>query len=125
MTNSPQAINVFGEPLELCSQAPLTGFQRDGFCHLTALDYGQHDVCAVVDDEFLAFTREQGNDLSTPRPEWGFPGLRPGDRWCLCIDRWLEAHRLGKAPKLVLSACHHRLLDSITLEELKEFNAEH
>lgn len=117
--------NVFGEALELCSKAPLTGFQRDGFCHLTAQDFGEHGVCAVMDEKFLAYTLEQGNDLSTPRPEWGFPGLKPGDCWCLCIDRWIEAYKEGVAPKLVLKSCHENLLKHLSLETLTAMHQLH
>lgn len=116
------SLNVLGEPLQLCSRAPITGFQRDGFCHLSAQDYGLHGVCAIMDEAFLEYTFDQGNDLSTPRPEWGFPGLQPGDRWCLCIDRWLQAYKAGIAPKLVLEACHENLLQFIDLETLQRLH---
>lgn len=117
--------NVFREPLQECGKDPLTGFHRDGFCHLSAADRGNHGVCALMDDFFLEYTKQQGNDLSTPRPEWGFAGLKAGDKWCLCIDRWMEAYRDNRAPKLVLEACHENLLTYLTLEQLKTFNSSH
>ena len=117
--------NIFREPLLECGKAPLTGFHRDGYCHLSAADHGNHGVCAIMDESFLSYTQEQGNDLSTPRPEWGFAGLNPGDCWCLCIDRWLEAYRDDKAPKLVLEACHENLLMYLSVDELKAFNKSH
>jgi uncharacterized protein (DUF2237 family) len=118
-----RAKNVFGQELMLCSQDPLTGFTRDGFCHLSAVDYGQHGVCALMDDEFLEFSKQRGNDLITPMPDWGFPGLKAGDYWCLCMNRWLEAYEQGKAPKLKLAACHKRLLKFVPIEVLKTFAA--
>lgn len=117
--------NVFRKPLVECGKQPLTGFYRDGYCHLSAADTGNHGVCAIMDANFLDYTKWQGNDLSTPRPEWGFAGLNPGDRWCLCIDRWMEAYRDNKAPKLVLDACHENLLKYVSLEELQSFNQAH
>lgn len=117
--------NVFNQPLVDCGKAPLTGFHRDGYCHLSAADHGEHGVCAQVDDAFLQYTKFQGNDLSTPRPEWGFAGLKPGDTWCLCIDRWMEAYYEGVAPKLVLEACHVNLLERLSLEDLQRFNQAH
>src|SRR5579884_3883332 len=98
--------NVLGEPLEPCSLNPLTGFYRNGCCSTGPEDVGSHTVCVVVTAEFLEFSKAAGNDLSTPRPEWGFPGLVPGDRWCLCASRWLEAHDAGAAPDVVLGATH-------------------
>lgn len=116
-----QGLNVFGEPLESCSEAPLTGFFRDGCCNTDATDLGRHVVCARVTEEFLAFSRERGNDLVTPRPEFGFPGLKAGDQWCLCANRWQEALRAGAAPRVVLRATHSAALEIVALEDLKRF----
>lgn len=112
------ASNVFGEPLILCSTKPLTGFYRDGCCNSGEDDAGVHTVCIIATPEFLEFSYSRGNDLSTPRPEFNFPGLKPGDRWCLCASRWVEAWKAGKAPKVVLEATHERTLDFVELEEL-------
>ncbi|MGY6644044.1 MAG: DUF2237 family protein [Salinarimonas sp.] len=111
--------NVFGEPLATCSIAPMTGFYRDGCCETGPEDVGRHVVCAQVTQEFLDYSRARGNDLVTPRPEFGFPGLRPGDRWCLCALRWREALEAGVAPPVALAATHERALDIIDLQELK------
>ncbi len=100
------AINMLGEPLEPCSLEPLTGYVRNGCCEAHVGDMGSHTVCAVMTAEFLEFSKSKGNDLSTPRPEFGFEGLKPGDRWCLCASRWREAHDAGKAPRVVLRATH-------------------
>ncbi|MEO1121181.1 MAG: DUF2237 domain-containing protein, partial [Pseudomonadota bacterium] len=97
-----QSINVLGAPLEPCSTAPLTGFFRNGCCDTGPMDQGMHTVCAVVTDAFLTFSKSRGNDLSTPRPEYGFDGLKEGDRWCLCAMRWVEAYEAGVAPKVIL-----------------------
>ncbi|WP_297528161.1 DUF2237 family protein [Thiohalobacter sp.] len=113
------AINVLGEPLERCSERPLTGFYRDGCCNTGDQDLGSHTVCVQVSREFLEFSRFRGNDLSTPLPEYGFPGLKPGDRWCLCAARWLEAHEAGMAPRVFLRATHRRALELIPLDTLK------
>lgn len=110
--------NVLGGPLETCSESPLTGFLRDGCCRAVSSDPGSHTVCAVMTEDFLAFTVAAGNDLVTPRPEWGFPGLVPGDRWCLCAARWLEAAEAGRAPPVVLAATHSAALDTVPLEVL-------
>jgi uncharacterized protein len=113
------SVNVLGGPLETCSTQPMTGFFRNGCCDTGAEDVGSHTVCAVVSAEFLAFSRQRGNDLSTPRPEYGFAGLKPGDRWCLCAPRWQEALDAGAAPRAVLRATHRGALDHCTLEDLK------
>jgi len=113
------ARNVLGEALTDCSHAPLTGFYRDGCCHTGPDDVGAHVVCAIVTDGFLAFSAERGNDLATPRPEFGFPGLSEGDRWCLCAARWQEALEAGVAPRVVLRATHERALDICRLADLK------
>lgn len=111
--------NVLGGPLADCSKEPLTGFFRDGCCRTGPDDVGSHTVCAVMTAEFLEFSRSRGNDLVTPRPEWGFAGLAPGDRWCLCAARWREADEAGCAPGVVLEATHERSLDVVGLERLR------
>lgn len=116
---SPQARNVLGGPLQPCSTAPMTGFYRNGCCDTGPEDLGTHTVCAVMTADFLAFSAERGNNLSTPRPEFGFPGLGPGDRWCLCADRWAEADAAGMAPAVVLEATHEKTLEVVDLERLK------
>ena len=113
-----QDVNVVGGELLPCSTQPLTGFYRDGCCSTGDDDLGSHTVCAVMTEEFLAFSRAAGNDLSTPRPEWGFDGLKAGDRWCLCAARWLEAYEAGQAPEVVLGATHVRALDVVPIEAL-------
>ena len=113
------AKNVLGSELELCSESPLTGFYRNGCCETGADDHGVHVVCASVTAEFLEFSAQAGNDLSTPRPEFGFPGLVPGDRWCLCAERWHEAFEAGVAPPVVLEATHARALEWADLEALR------
>ena len=113
------ATNVLGGPLTLCSTDPLTGWKRDGCCDTDAADRGTHTVCAEVTEEFLTFSKAVGNDLSTPRPEYGFPGLAPGDRWCLCAPRWEEARLAGFAPLVVLAACHAGTLDHTALGHLQ------
>ncbi|WP_310498420.1 DUF2237 domain-containing protein [Sandarakinorhabdus sp.] len=118
------ASNVLGGPLALCSTDPLTGWQRDGCCNTDDNDRGLHTVCSVVTEEFLAFSRSAGNDLSTPRPEFGFPGLRPGDHWCLCAGRWEEARRAGFAPDVVLEATHQKTLEVTLLGHLQAHAAD-
>ena len=113
------ALNVLGEPLAICSTSPMTGFYRDGCCDTGPEDVGVHTVCAEVTAEFLAFSKSQGNDLSTPRPEFGFKGLVPGDRWCLCAGRWQDALDADKAPRVVLRATHERTLEVCELRDLK------
>jgi uncharacterized protein (DUF2237 family) len=115
---APRGINVLGGPLRTCSTQPVTGYFRDGCCRTDDTDEGVHTVCAEVTAAFLTFSRRAGNDLSTPRPEFGFPGLTPGDRWCLCAARWAEAQRAGVAPRVVLSATHARTLEIVPLELL-------
>jgi uncharacterized protein (DUF2237 family) len=112
------ARNVLGGALAPCSQDPLTGWFRDGCCNTDSRDQGLHTVCAVMTAEFLAFSRARGNDLSTPRPEYGFPGLAPGDRWCLCAARWQEAFEAGIAPRVVLAATHAATLSACALDDL-------
>ena len=111
--------NVLGGPLIDCSSAPMTGYFRDGCCRTDESDRGLHTVCAVMTAEFLDFSRSRGNDLITPRPEYHFPGLQPGDRWCLCAARWREALLAGKAPQVVLAATHETTLRVVTLPELE------
>ena len=113
--------NVFGEPIELCCNDPLTGFYRDGSCNTGPNDLGTHTVCALMTDEFLEYSAAAGNDLSTPRPEFNFPGLVAGNRWCLCAMRWEQAHRAGKAPKLYLKATNIVTLRAIPLDILKPY----
>ena len=115
------ALNVLGERLELCSLKPMTGFYRDGCCNTGAEDVGSHTVCALMTTEFLVFSQAAGNDLSTPVPAFGFPGLKPGDRWCLCAPRWQEAFEAGHAPRVVLRATHQGALDYCSLADLKRF----
>ncbi|MGC2408736.1 MAG: DUF2237 domain-containing protein [Methyloceanibacter sp.] len=113
--------NVFGEPLQSCSERPLTGFYRSGCCHTGPEDLGLHTVCVEVTTEFLAFSKARGNDLSTPLPEFDFPGLEPGDRWCLCAARWREAFEAGSAPRVILGATHETTLDIVDLQDLKRY----
>ena len=111
--------NVFGEPLQSCSTAPMTGFFRDGCCETGPSDAGSHTVCVSMTDEFLQFSKQRGNDLSTPLPDFGFPGLNAGDRWCLCAPRWQEALEAGKAPRVILRATHEGALEFCSLDDLK------
>jgi uncharacterized protein (DUF2237 family) len=112
-------LNVFGEPLAPCSTDPLTGFFRNGRCITGPDDVGRHTVCAEMTADFLAFSKSRGNDLSTPRPEMAFPGLQPGDRWCLVAERWVEALRAGMAPRVALLSTHQSVLRHVSLETLK------
>jgi len=113
--------NVLGGLLEMCSIQPMTGFFRNGCCDTGPEDVGSHTVCAVMTAEFLAFSKSRGNDLSTPRPEYGFPGLQPGDRWCLCAPRWQEALEANSAPRVVLRATEQGALEFCALEDLKRY----
>ena len=115
------SVNVLGEPLIACSSDPLTGYFRNGACDTCDQDRGSHTVCAVMTAEFLAYSKYVGNDLSTPKPEWGFPGLKSGDQWCLCAARFLQAHDEGCAPKVSLKATHARALDVVPLEILRRY----
>lgn len=112
--------NVLGGPLEVCGTEPVTGFYRDGCCSTGPEDVGSHTVCAVVTAEFLEHQRSVGNDLTTPLPEWRFPGLQPGDRWCVVAVRWLQAYQEGVAPPVVLAATHERAVDVVPLRLLRE-----
>ena len=116
-----KSLNVLGGTLTECSRDPVTGFFRDGCCNTGPMDHGSHTVCAVRTAEFLALSKYLGNDLSTPRPEFGFAGLNPGDRWCLCAARFLQAHDEGAAPRVDLDATHQRALEIIPLEVLKTY----
>jgi uncharacterized protein (DUF2237 family) len=113
--------NVFGEPLQSCSERPLTGFYRTGCCDTGPDDRGMHTVCVEVTAEFLAYSKSRGNDLSTPQPDFGFPGLAPGDRWCLCAARWREAFEAGRAPRVILTATHEATLEVVELGDLKRY----
>lgn len=115
------SLNVLGGKLDPCSTTPMTGFFRNGCCDTSAQDVGQHTVCAVMTAEFLAMSKYLGNDLSTPRPEYGFQGLKPGDQWCLCAARFLQAHEEGAAPMVRLSSTHLRSLDTVPLAILRHY----
>ncbi len=119
--SKPQPKNVFGDPLKPCCNSPMTGFYRDGSCRTGPGDTGVHTVCAQMTEEFLTFSKSRGNDLSTPVPEFHFPGLVEGDCWCLCAPRWREAYDAGMAPMVRLEACHISTLEFATLEELQEY----
>lgn len=114
-------LNALGTELEECGLDPVTGFLRDGNCSTGPQDLGSHTVCAIVDEAFLEYSRSTGNDLITPMPEYGFPGLKPGDRWCLCASRWKQAYEAGCAPPVCLRATHERALELIELDVLKQF----
>jgi len=119
-----ESLNVFDEPLEPCGNDPLTGFYRDGCCNTSDDDVGSHTVCVEVTREFLEFSRFRGNDLTTPAPQFGFPGLKPGDTWCLCAARWLEAFEHEMAPKVYLMRTHKKALEIVPLDKLKRFAAD-
>lgn len=116
--------NVLGTELQPCCMAPLTGFYRDGYCRTGGTDYGAHIVCAVMTAEFLEFSRRRGNDLSTPHPDFDFPGLQPGDRWCLCVSRWQEALEANCAPQIILEATHMSTIEFVALADLKQHAVE-
>ncbi|HMV79103.1 MAG TPA: DUF2237 domain-containing protein [Leptospiraceae bacterium] len=116
-----KSVNVFGEKLIPCSFQPVTGFFRNGCCDTNASDLGSHTVCVELTESFLGFSKSRGNDLSTPMPQWDFPGLKEGDQWCLCAERWLEAYREGMAPKVHLKSTHKKALEIIPLETLERF----
>lgn len=113
--------NVLGTALEPCCFEPRTGFYRDGYCRTGSEDVGTHVVCAIMTADFLVFSKARGNDLSTPIPQYDFPGLRPGDKWCLCVSRWKEAYLAGKAPEVVLEATHENALEVVDFEWLLEY----
>lgn len=114
-------LNVLNQPLQICCSNPMTGYFRNGFCQTDQSDHGRHVVCAILTQEFLDFTKSQGNDLTTPRPEFQFPGLKPGDKWCLCVLRWQEALKNDCAPSVVLEATEIKALEFVTLEQLQKF----
>ncbi len=114
--------NVLGTPLLSCCTDPMTGYFRDGYCRTASIDRGTHVVCAIMTEEFLTYTKSKGNDLTTAIPQWNFPGLKPGDKWCLCILRWLEAEKEGVAPKINLKATDLRALDYTSLELLQKYS---
>ena len=116
--------NILGTDLEVCGTDPVTGFFRDGCCNTGAGDVGTHTVCAIVDDQFLEFSKSKGNDLSTPRPEYGFKGLKNGDRWCLCAMRWEEARQAGCAPRVKITSTNIKTLEFVRLEHLKEYQVD-
>ncbi|ADB62296.1 Protein of unknown function DUF2237 [Haloterrigena turkmenica DSM 5511] len=124
MTDDLEDRNVYGTELEPCSTDPMTGFLRDGCCRRVEGDRGRHEICAVMTEEFLRFSRAQGNDLVTPRPEFEFPGLEPGDRWCLCVARWLEAVEADSAPPVVLEATHEAVLRDVEPDLLRDHEHE-
>ena len=113
--------NVLGGQLQPCSEDPMTGWERDGCCRSNPRDAGRHEICAVMTESFLEYSKAQGNDLVTPRPDLGFPGLEPGDRWCVCVDRWLEAEDAGEAPPVVLEATAKTALSSVPPSTLREY----
>jgi uncharacterized protein (DUF2237 family) len=119
------AENVLGGDLEPCSTDPVTGYLRDGCCRSVDGDAGRHEVCGVMTEPFLSFTAAMGNDLATPRPALEFPGLEPGDRWCLCVNRWVEAHEAGRAPPVVLSATSAAALETVDLDTLRGYDHRH
>ena len=115
-----KVLNIFGEEMDACCFDPLTGWRRDGYCNTDDFDHGSHVVCCEVTEAFLKFSKERGNDLSTPRPEFNFPGLKEGDRWCLCAMRWQEAFEAGVAPRVFLESCHQKALEFANLEDLEQ-----
>lgn len=121
MINKKKQLNIFGNKLQICSKIPLTGFFRDGCCNSSGQDIGNHIICSKVTEEFLKFSLSKGNDLVTKNSEVNFPGLVSGDKWCLCVDRWLEALKNKCAPKVYLNATNQNVLDKISLETLKRF----
>ena len=121
MTDQKTALNVLGTPLENCSCDPMTGYLRDGFCNTTPDDFGTHVVCAVVTKEFLEYSASKGNDLMTPIPHWNFPGLKPGDKWCLCVSRWKQAEKAGAAPLVDLNATQAVAIKYVNISLLKKY----
>ncbi len=118
------SLNVFGEELETCGEDPMTGFFRDGCCNTSDQDLGSHTVCVEVTDDFLSYSSSRGNDLVTPMPAYGFPGLKAGDRWCLCAARWLEAQQADMAPRVFLRRTHVRALEVVPMELLRQYAAD-
>ncbi|MGB0505459.1 MAG: DUF2237 family protein [Pikeienuella sp.] len=119
-----ESVNVFGERLKPCSMDPITGFYRNGCCDTSGQDHGSHTICVVLTEKFLAFSKSVGNDLSTPRPEHGFAGLKPGDQWCLCASRWAQAMEADAAPKVRLSSTHKRALEVVSMDDLRAHSAD-
>lgn len=119
-----ESINVFGEPLDMCGDQPMTGYYRDSYCNTCNEDLGSHTVCAEITQLFLDYSKAKGNDLSTPAPQYGFAGLKEGDAWCLCAARWLEAYESGAAPLVFLQRTHKRALEIIPFDTLKQFAVE-
>ncbi len=120
----PKPRNVLGGELQSCCTDPMTGFYRDGYCRTGADDLGRHTVCILATDEFLAYSRSVGNDLSTPMPQYGFPGVKEGDKWCLCVTRWQQAFEDGMAPQVVLEATHESALQVVNLEDLRKYRVD-
>lgn len=120
ISNDNEAKNVLGKKLQPCCFDPKTGFYRDGFCNTDRNDHGRHIICAIMTDEFLEFSKKMGNDLITPIPEYNFPGLKSGDKWCLCVLRWKEAFDNKVAPKVILESCHQKCLDYVSIDDLKD-----
>ncbi len=116
--------NVFGKPLQSCCTNPMTGYFRDGFCKTITEDTGTHTVCAIVTKEFLEYSASRGNNLMTPIPHWNFPGLKPGDKWCLCVSRWKEAEKAGKAPKIDLKSTNQKTLQYVSIEVLEKYSVD-
>lgn len=116
-----ESLNVFGESLESCGDDPVTGFFRDGCCNTSGQDFGSHTVCVALTDEFLQYSKSRGNDLTTPIPAYGFPGLKEGQRWCLCASRWREAQEAGKAPRVYLRRTHQRALETVPMDVLRRY----
>jgi len=116
--------NVLGGELAVCSMDPTTGFMRDGYCYPLQRDPGRHEICAVMTDDFLQYSNAQGNDLVTPRPDLNFPGLEPGDHWCVCVPRWIEAHEAGHAPPVNLAATSEDVLEDVSIATLREYAAD-
>ncbi|TPN88677.1 DUF2237 family protein [Aquimarina algicola] len=119
-----ETLNVLGKPLQPCCYDPLTGYFRDGYCKTRKDDVGTHVICAIMTQEFLEYTKSMGNDLSTPVPYWNFPGLHAGDKWCLCVSRWLQAEKEGKAPPVILESCHQKSIEFVDIELLKKYQYE-
>jgi len=118
---SSKDLNVLGTPLQLCSCNPLTGWFRDGYCHFDKNDIGNHSMCCIMDNNFLKYSKSQGNDLITPMPQYSFPGLKEGDRWCICLNRWKQAKEDGLAPLVILESTNIIVLNDVSLEELKKY----
>ncbi|MFA0962709.1 DUF2237 family protein [Roseivirga sp. BDSF3-8] len=123
MSENGYARNILGQRLELCCTAPMTGFYRNGYCLTGPRDRGTHVVCAIMTEAFLSYTRSRGNDLSTPMPAYDFPGLKPGDKWCLCVSRWKEAHQAGAAPPIIAESTHINALEVVDKETLLQYLA--